>query len=70
MTTDSSSNPPNEPNDEGFAGDPSTPEPEPAAARRSRDEVDGESVAVPAGDITGAITGALENATADRDEDS
>ena len=37
----------NQPNDEGFAGDPATPEPEPA---RTADPVEG--IAVPADDLT------------------
>ena len=69
MTSDTVSNPPNEPNDEGFAGDPSTPTPEPASERRSGQEVDGESIAVPAGDITGPVSEALEGIGGDRNDE-
>jgi hypothetical protein len=54
--------PHDEPNEFGFAGDATAPQPE-----RSTGESFGESVAVPAGDLTGAITGAIEEAT-DRDD--
>jgi hypothetical protein len=47
-----------EPNEAGFAGDPSTPEPE--RAERPFGDVDGESIAVPAGDLTEGLTEALE----------
>jgi len=53
-----------EPNEFGFSGDATAPEPEPATG-----ESFGESVAVPAGDLTGAVTAAIENATAGDDED-
>ncbi len=53
----------NQPNDEGFAGDPTTGEPEPA---RTADPV--EEIAVPADDLTGPLADALENATG-HDED-
>jgi hypothetical protein len=58
----------NEPNEYGFAGDGTGPEPEPE--RKRADEVDGESIAVPAGDLTGSITGALEELTQKDDGDS
>lgn len=45
----------NEPNEEGFGGDPTTPEP-----HREPDVPEGEDVAVPAGDLTQATTDALE----------
>ena len=48
-----------QPNEHGFAGGATAPEPEP----RSPEEVDGESIAVPAGDLTGAISRAVEEAT-------
>jgi hypothetical protein len=54
-----------EPNSFGFAGDGTAPEPEPTSAK----EGFGESIAVPAGDLTGAITGAIEEATTDEDAD-
>ncbi|MEV4537196.1 hypothetical protein AB0J82_25795 [Asanoa sp. NPDC049518] len=53
---------PNEPNEFGFAGGATGPEP-----NLSDDEVsEGEEIAVPAGDITGAIVSAIEG---DRDRD-
>jgi hypothetical protein len=54
-----------EPNEFGFAGDATAPEPE----QGSTGEGFGESVAVPAGDITGAVTAAIEDATTE-DEDA
>ena len=53
----------NQPNDEGFAGDPTTGEPEPA---RTADPV--EEIAVPADARTGPRADALEKATG-HDED-
>ncbi|MEU4423966.1 hypothetical protein AB0F81_25330 [Actinoplanes sp. NPDC024001] len=44
----------NEPNEFGFAGEATAPQPEPAG------DVDGESIAIPSGDITGAVTEAVE----------
>lgn len=58
----------NEPNEYGFGGDGTGPEPEPE--QKKSDEVDGESIAVPAGDLTGSITGALDELTHKDDEDS
>jgi hypothetical protein len=51
-----------EPNEAGFAGDPSTPEPERTDddAEHPFGAIDGESVAVPAGDLTEGLTEALE----------
>ena len=63
--TDTETSAPNEPNEYGFAGDPTTPEPERAEDTR---EAPGEDVAVPAGDLTGSITGAIEDLT-DRDDE-
>ncbi|WP_189078608.1 hypothetical protein [Mangrovihabitans endophyticus] len=48
-----------EPNKYGFAGGATTPDPEPPVT--SADDVHGEDVAVPAGDLTGAITHAIED---------
>ena len=45
-----------EPNEYGFAGGATGPTPEPGAK-----EGFGESIAVPAGDITGALMGAIDN---------
>jgi hypothetical protein len=42
--------------------------PDPERDPRPIEEVDGESIAVPSGDLTGAITHAIEEAT-DRDDD-
>jgi hypothetical protein len=49
---------PNKPNEAGFAGDPSTPQPD--RTRESTEETEAEGIAVPAGDLTGPITEALE----------
>jgi len=56
-----------QPNEFGFAGGATAPQPEPD--HRTAEEVDGESIAVPAGDLTGAITHAIEDATERDDED-
>jgi hypothetical protein len=57
-----------QPNEFGFAGGATGPEPEPEPDHRTAEEVDGESIAVPGGDLTGAITHAIEEAT-DHDEE-
>jgi hypothetical protein len=62
MTTERESD---QPNEEGFAGDPTTPQPEPA---QPTDEVDGESIAVPAGDLTRPITETLESLGGQKDD--
>jgi hypothetical protein len=54
---------PNEPNEYGFAGAGTGPEPNPNEEEESSE---GDEIAVPAGDITGAIVSAIEG---DRDED-
>jgi hypothetical protein len=64
MTVESESN---EPNEFGFAGGATAPEPE--QTRKPIEEVDGESIAVPAGDITGAITESIDELTEHRDEE-
>ena len=56
--TDERTDETNEPNEYGFAGAATTPTPEPTT--RSREEVDGESIAIPSGDLTGALTEAIE----------
>jgi hypothetical protein len=57
-----------EPNEAGFAGDPTTPEPEPEPkGEHPFGEVDGESIAVPGGDLTEGLTEALEGLS-DSDE--
>jgi hypothetical protein len=54
-----------EPNDAGFAGAATTPTPE-----RGDDEGYGEEIAVPAGDLTGSLMGAIDEASgSDDDED-
>ncbi|GAA1860231.1 hypothetical protein [Asanoa iriomotensis] len=56
---------PNEPNEFGFAGAATGPEP-----NLSEDEVsEGEEIAVPAGDITGAIVTAIEGHDPEEDEE-
>ncbi|MFI7597105.1 hypothetical protein [Actinoplanes sp. NPDC049681] len=52
------------PNEYGFSGGATAPEPTP----EKPGEVDGEAIAVPAGDITGAVSHAIEEATT-RDDD-
>lgn len=54
-----------QPNEFGFAGGATAPQPENTHSSRLHDEV--ESIAVPAGDITGAVTEAIEEFT-DHDE--
>ncbi len=49
---------PNEPNEAGYAGAAATPEPDPTP--ESPEKVDGEAIAVPAGDLTGPLTDAME----------
>ena len=56
-----------QPNEFGFAGGATAPQPEPD--RRTADQVDGESIAVPDGDLTGAITHAIEEVTEHDEED-
>ncbi|WP_433298224.1 hypothetical protein ACQP2F_42870 [Actinoplanes sp. CA-030573] len=56
-----------QPNEFEFSGGATAPQPEPD--RRPAEEVDGESIAVPAGDLTGAITHAIEEAT-EHDDDN
>jgi hypothetical protein len=50
-----------QPNEFGFGGGATAPEPQPEI--KPIEEVDGESIAVPAGDLTGAITGAIDELT-------
>ena len=49
----------NEPNEFGFAGDATAPQPQPGPATST-----GEDVAVPSGDLTGAVAEAIEERTA------
>lgn len=55
-----------QPNEYGFAGGATAPEPE--SGTQPTERVDGESVAVPAGDITGAVTDAIDDLV-ERDDD-
>ena len=55
--TDVRNDEPNEPNEAGFGGDPSTPEPNRDAEDPALAE--GEQIAVPSDDLTGPITDAL-----------
>jgi hypothetical protein len=55
-----------QPNEYGFAGGATAPEPEPT--RESAEEAEGESIAVPSGDITGALSDAVEDMS-NRDDD-
>jgi hypothetical protein len=62
MTVESESN---EPNEFGFAGEATGPTPEPGHFT-----VDGEGIAIPSDDLTGAISEAIEELTQhDEDED-
>jgi hypothetical protein len=56
MTVESENN---EPNQFGFAGGATAPEP----ARESPAESEGEDIAVPAGDLTGAMSDGLDEMT-------
>jgi hypothetical protein len=64
MTAESESD---QPNEYGFAGGATAPQPQ--RTPEPTEEVDGESVAVPAGDLTGAITEAIDELT-EHDEDT
>jgi hypothetical protein len=57
----------NQPNEFGFSGAGTGPEPEPAP---DLEPVDGESIAIPADDLTGAISGALDEAVAPHEDDA
>jgi hypothetical protein len=51
----------NKPNREGFAGEGTGPEP---TTSLTEDEIEeAERIAIPSGDITGALTGAIEEVT-------
>ena len=47
-----------QPNEYGFAGGATAPEPQPD--RRPIEDIDAEAIAVPSGDLTGAIVEAIE----------
>jgi hypothetical protein len=55
-----------QPNEYGFGGGATAPQPEPT--RESIEEVEGESIAVPAGDITGAVSDAIEDMSYNDDD--
>ena len=65
MTVESESDKPNE---FGFAGGATAPQPQPT--REPIEDVEGESIAVPAGDLTGSITEALDDLTERKDDDT
>jgi hypothetical protein len=52
-----------EPNEEGFGGDPTTPQPEP---ERDPQDAAGEAVAVPASDLTRPIAETMEGMAGDK----
>lgn len=56
-----------QPNEFGFAGGATAPEPQPD--RRTQEEIDGEAIAVPSGDLTGAITEAIDETIERRQHD-
>jgi hypothetical protein len=56
-----------EPNEFGFSGGATAPQPEPE--RERAEDNYGESIAVPAGDLTGAITAAIDEISGEDDED-
>jgi hypothetical protein len=56
-----------QPNEYGFGGAATAPEPQPT--RESIEEVEGESTAIPAGDITGGVSDAIEEMSYDDDEE-
>jgi hypothetical protein len=58
MTVESENN---EPNEFGFGGGATAPQPQPE--REPADGVDGESVAVPSGDLTGAAAEGIDEMT-------
>ena len=58
MTVESEANKPNE---FGYAGDGTAPQPEPE--RKPAEEVDAERIAVPGDDLTGAISDGIDRAT-------
>jgi hypothetical protein len=65
MTVESESD---RPNDFGFSGGATAPQPEPE--RDPADEVDAERIAVPSDDLTGAISDGIDKATQGDDAQS
>ena len=59
----------NRPNEFGFAGAATAPEPAKDAEPVAPEEADGESAAVPSDDITGSITEAMQQSTEHSDDD-
>ena len=55
----------NQPNEFGFAGDGTAPQPEPD--REPPGDLDAERIAVPADDLTGAISDGIDRATQGED---
>ena len=51
----------NEPNEFGFGGGATAPQPE--SEREPADRADGEDIAVPAGDLTGSVTDGIDEMT-------
>jgi hypothetical protein len=62
MTVESESD---QPNEFGFGGGATAPQPR---TDQPREEPDGESIAVPAGDLTGAVSNALDDISHDEDD--
>ena len=62
--TDAAVTKPQEPNEFGFAGGATGPQPRP----ENRDDNTSEHTAVPADDLTGALSGGVNDATLDDDE--
>jgi hypothetical protein len=64
MTQSSDVNDPNQPNEYGFAGEGTVPEPAAAHPDATSDGKDhsAEDIAVPSGDLTGALSDGLDDA--------
>jgi hypothetical protein len=61
METNMTAETPNEPNEFGFSGGATAPQPD---RERAQDETaEGEDIAVPAGDLTGSITDGIDEMT-------
>jgi hypothetical protein len=58
MTAESESN---QPNESGYAGEATAPQPEPD--RKPAEEVEAERIAVPSDDLTGAVSDGIDAAT-------
>jgi len=64
MTTEAESP---EPNESGFAGEGTAPEPD--TERRPAEEINAERIAIPSEDLTGAISDGIDQATRGDDSD-